>query len=294
MKVFLTYIFLILGASVFAQVDDGYNDPYTHWDTITHWTRYLTVTPNKFGPNALPVPKLGNGLIDSVFTLQGSFIYHHNKGDKSPAIYAAASLPLGKKVTLEFAGVLAEYYNLSPELRYERRTFQLRGEGFTIGDLYLKTHVQLLKNNQKWPDLSFHMSFKTTTGGSLQEARYTDTHGYQLSLASGKNIPLTDLNGHVRLYGHLGFFSWQTYHVLHRQDDALMYGAGIEVQLSNYSLKHELTGYHGYRKLGDQPLVYRLEITQDKKQKISFSYQYGIRDFDYHSFAINYFFKKRV
>jgi hypothetical protein len=293
MRPFFFYILLLLSVSTFAQVDDGYNDPYNNWDGITHWTRYLTVSPGKFGPNALPVPTLENGLIDSVFTLQGSFIYHYNKGDKTPTIYGAAFIPLGKKVTLEFSGVLVEQFNMSYDIRDERRTFKHRGEGFAKGDLYLKTHVQLLTNHQKWPDISFHTGFKTTTGGRLQEARFTDTHGYQLYVSGGKSFPLTDLQGNVRLYGHLGFFSWQTYHVLHRQDDALMYGAGIEVKLSNYSLKHELTGYHGYRDLGDQPLVYRLEITQFKKQKISFSYQYGIRDFDFHSFAINYFFIKK-
>jgi len=293
MQKLILVICYFLSLPLFSQVDDGYNDPYQHWDGITHWTRYLTVSPGKFGPNALPVPRLENGLIDSVLTLQGSFLYHHNKGDKSPAIFGAFFIPVGKKVTFEISGVLAEYFNLSPELRFERRTFQLYGKGFTVGDIYLKNHIQLIKDHNKLPDLSFHTSFKTTTGGALQKARYTDTHGYQLYLSTGKTKSLADLNGNIRLYGHVGFFSWQTYHVLHRQDDALMYGAGIALTINNYTLKHELTGYHGYRNVGDRPLVYRLEIVQAKKQCVSISYQYGINDFDYHSFAINYFFKKK-
>lgn len=293
MQKLLVIFFVALSTSLFSQVNDGYNDPYNHWDGITHWTKYLTVSPGKFGPNALPVPRLENGLIDSVLTLQGSFLYHHNKGDKSPAVYGAIFIPAGKKVTFEISGVLAEYFNLSPELRFERRTFQLYGKGFTVGDIYLKNHIQLLKDHSKLPDLSFHVSFKTSTGGALQKARYTDAHGYQLYLSSGKSKTLADLNGNLRLYGLLGFFSWQTYDNLHRQDDAVMYGAGVGVTVNNLTLKHELTGYYGYRNLGDRPLVYRLEFLHASKKTFSIAYQYGINDFDYHSFAINYFFKKK-
>ena len=37
-----------------------------HWDGVTPWERYIVFTPGFLGPNALPVPRVTNGSIDSV------------------------------------------------------------------------------------------------------------------------------------------------------------------------------------------------------------------------------------
>ena len=72
-----------------------------------------------------------------------------------------------------------------------------------------------------------------------------------------------------------------------------MYGFGVQLNVGEFLFSHELTGFHGYRDLGDRPMVYRLRIGREKNNRITFMYQNGIHDYDYHSFAINYFFIKR-
>lgn len=287
----LLYTFLGMPCMVFAQVNDGINNPYTNWDGITHWSRYLTIAPGKLGPNALPVPKLEQGRIDSVWYLQSSFIYHHNPEDKTPTVFLKGVAPLGKKAALEVSGVVFEQFNMSQELRYDRRTFKQRGEGKTFGDIYVRTHATILKDYKKWPDVALHVGLKTTTGGHLDAARFSDTPGYQFYVSAGKSKTLPTLDATIRWFVQAGFYSWQTYSNLHRQNDAVMYGAGVALQLNNYVISHALTGYVGYLNNGDQPMLYRFEIGKEGKRKTSFSYQYGIHDFDYHSFAFNYFFQ---
>ncbi|MBK8496462.1 MAG: hypothetical protein IPL50_16735 [Chitinophagaceae bacterium] len=47
-----------------------------NWDGVSHWSRYIRTFPAYQGPNALPVPRVGNGLIDSSFYIGASGNFH--------------------------------------------------------------------------------------------------------------------------------------------------------------------------------------------------------------------------
>ena len=61
-----------------------------HWDGVTPWERYVVFTPGFLGPNALPVPRVTNGSIDSInsFGLSGHFYFSNDDHTQDIALYA--------------------------------------------------------------------------------------------------------------------------------------------------------------------------------------------------------------
>src|ERR1700752_2946230 len=99
------------------------DDPYHHWDGVTHWTKYLRMSAGFMGPNALPVPEIRKGTIDSVLTLEASAVNNYNPRDNTPNLFMRLHIPIAKnKVSLEIYGVPVEYYNMDSSLRFERKT----------------------------------------------------------------------------------------------------------------------------------------------------------------------------
>jgi hypothetical protein len=60
------------------------------WDGVTPWERYIVFTPGFLGPNALPVPRVTNGSIDSVntFGVSGHFYFSNDDHTQDIALYA--------------------------------------------------------------------------------------------------------------------------------------------------------------------------------------------------------------
>lgn len=60
-----------------------------NWDGVTPWQRYLITTPAYPGPNALPVPLISNGSIDSINSVGLTSNLHFSRGDNTQnvAIY---------------------------------------------------------------------------------------------------------------------------------------------------------------------------------------------------------------
>lgn len=52
-----------------------------NWDGVTPWNQYMTISSAYMGPNALPVPEIKNGLIDSAASVNISYDYYKNTGD---------------------------------------------------------------------------------------------------------------------------------------------------------------------------------------------------------------------
>ena len=46
------------------------------WDGVTHWSRYILIDPKYMGPNALTVPHINNGSIDSLASMGLSGHFH--------------------------------------------------------------------------------------------------------------------------------------------------------------------------------------------------------------------------
>ena len=62
-----------------------------HWDGVSEWPKYMITQPGYMGPNALPVPRIGNGSIDSNFSVSTTGSFHFSKGDNTQNITVYAN-----------------------------------------------------------------------------------------------------------------------------------------------------------------------------------------------------------
>ncbi|MCF8304628.1 MAG: hypothetical protein K9I94_15240 [Bacteroidales bacterium] len=289
--ILLTAIFISI--PVYSQPDPPIDaDPNTNGYEL-HWTRYMVLSPGYMGPNALPVPYVPKGTIEKRGYFQSGAEVHMSSGDQTQNLYAHFYLPIADStVAIEAYGVPVERYHLDTATRYRRKTHLLVGEGYASGDVYFATHISLLKDRQKWPDMVLRAGIKTASGSKLSAARFTDSPGYFFDISFGKEKHFAGkpVNS-IRWYGMLGFYSWQTHKHKHMQDDAFLYGGGLDISTGKYTFTNVLAGYAGYRKNEDQPLVYRFKIDRKiHKHKIRLQYQAGLNHYPYQSLHISFFY----
>lgn len=286
---------------VFSQ-NDGYSwNDLVAWNGVTHWTNYLIVAPGYFGPNALPVPELRNGIINEKPYFETLAEGHFSEGDNTYNVAFRYFHPFkNKRVAVEFYMVPVEYYKSSAAIRDKRKLRNENPEGIVVGDLFFGTTVQLVKDKGHFPDLTFEMFCKTTSGGGLEDARFTDHPAYYFNLNFGKDIGKPKHIDKMRWYASLGFYNWQTNLDDYLQNDAPSYGLGFQIDKNSYEINNQFCGYLGYISWkdepvvretdkpylydGDQPLVYRfilLKSFEDCKLKVQF--QQGLNDFEYSS-----------
>lgn len=296
-KINLGSIILFLGMLIslpaYSQPDPPFDaDPNTTGYKL-HWTRYMVLSPGYMGPNALPVPHVPKGIITEGGYFRSGAEVHMSSGDQTQNLYAHLYLPIvDSVVAIEAYGVPAEHYHLDTATRHRRNTHLLVGEGYASGDVYFATHLSILRNHQKWPDVVFRAGIKTASGSQLSAARFTDSPGYFFDVSFGKGKKLLNKQFHtIRWYGMLGFYSWQTHKHRYMQDDAMLYGAGIDLSTGNYTFSNVLAGYAGYRKNEDQPVVYRFKLDRKiKRHTVRLQYQAGLNHFPYQSIHVSFFY----
>lgn len=250
--------------------------------------KYIITMPGYMGPNALPVPEIKKGLVEEAGFLQLSTEYHLGDGDRTFNTFAKAYLPLvHRRVAIELYGVPYEYFRLQEQTRFSRRARDRSGH--TWGDFYFGTIIQLLKDKPVFPDMALSLSCKTAYGNNLVNARFTDAPAYFFDLSFGKNLkPGQLLFRNTRLYGTAGFYVWQTNSAIHRQNDAFLYGLGLETRYQQWNINQAIGGYIGYLDLQDRPGVYRLQLTrQQPRLHYRLEYQAGLHNFSYHSFKLS-------
>ena len=166
-----------------AQKDYAWWNNKHNWDGITHWSQYIIVSPKFMGPNALPVPKVRNALINEDVQLEAGSDFHFNKGDNTQNLFFGLFLPFAEsKIAIEIYGVPLEHYNMDTVTRDERRAREKSTEGFASGDLYFGTVIQLIKNKRNLPDMTISLNAKTASGTNFENARFTDSPGYFFDL----------------------------------------------------------------------------------------------------------------
>ena len=286
-------IFLILSLSFqqMLKAQSGDLDWWTdkhNWDGHTPWFNMMTTSAAYFGPNALPVPELRDGLVEQEYSFEFRPEAHLSTGDQTYDLYTSFIAPLAGVASFEVFLVPIEYYKMDTLTRDERLARNFNAEGNAGGDFWFGTNIQLLKN-RRFPDLIFSAYFKTASGTNLTDARYTDAPAYYLLLNGGKTIVLNDdKNIQLRVFAHLGAYIWQTWSKEHSQDDALAYGIGARLQSPKYFCKMAFSGYHGYLNNGDRPNVFRAQLgTYNRTMNFVLKYQYGINDFDYQSIGLS-------
>ena len=252
--------------------------------------KYLQYSPRYFGPNAFPMPELRSGCLGTQWEAELRGEYHSYKGDRTKNLFARVFVPVGNGLAgLEISYVIYEYYNMSKETVEERHAAGTSWDNGAHGDVVVSSFYRLLKSD-KWADIMVEMSMKTASGNRLVDARFTDAVTYWFNVNAGRNIyKSADNKTNIRLHGLAGFYCWMTNDVVHRQNDALTYSAGISSMFNNITAVVDIAGIHGYKNNGDRPLQLRTKINFEiKKNILSFRYKHGMKDSLYDSFSLAY------
>ncbi len=267
-------------------------DPYTQSDGITHWSKYQITSSGFFGPNALPVPLLHKGMIPTKFSWLGQYEYYAGKGDKTHDFNMQFIIPVAKgRIGLEFKYVPVELFSMDSAASRLRRTRSGESvEGQAFGDIYFGTLISLVRDHAFLPDLSVAMSCRTASGTGRENSRYTDGPGYYLDASVGDSY---DRNKgffrHARWYAEIGFYCWQTNLDNYPQNDALLYGCGIDLDFNHFFVNQSLRGYSGYMKNGDQPMVYRVDAgIKIGDAAFVAGYEKGLTDYPFESFRAGF------
>lgn len=288
MKIQALLLLLLFSQSVSAQTFDWWANN-VGWDGVMHWSEYLVFSPKFTGPNAMPVPEVSTGKVNGDSYVQLGGQYQSRPGDRTTNLtFRAGHGFLGGLVSLDVFMVPIETYSLSHRRKTERNVyFEHYDKKTAIGDLYVNTNVQILNEDKHPLDLALRIGLKTASSGLDNPARFIDSPGYYFDASSGKSFDQG--NWTFRPYVMFGFFAWQTNDESLRQNDAFLYGAGFTASHSNWSIAETIRGYSGYHDIGDRPIILQTSVTRDlASHQLSVNYQYGLRDFLYHSIEVSF------
>jgi hypothetical protein len=272
-----------------AQNFNWWNETH-NWDGITPWSDYIITAPGFMGPNALPVPFLQNGLIPQEAFLEIGAESHRGMGDRTQNLSTRLFLPLfSSRVGLNLNMVPVEWFNTQVQTRDKRRARTRSGQGTAVGDVYVGTYIQLVQNKAHMPDILLTINLKTASGNQLQNARFTDAPGYFFDLSAGKKITFKNsFIKHLRPHGMAGLYVWQMQGDGYFQNDAILYGLGVDLKMKKLMLTNSICGYQGYIGNGDRALVYRFQVNTSFLSLLnySFGFQKGFQDYAYTTFRV--------
>jgi hypothetical protein len=286
---FILVLFFSLIKFVHAQEDFQWWVDKHHWDGITPWNQYMTISSAFMGPNALPVPEVRTGRADSIASINFSLDEFHGKGDNTQDVFLRGILPLFKnKISIEMEVVPLEWYKMDTITRDIRAVRTRSGQGSAGGDIYLTTCVQVIKDRTSLPDILLRYTIRTASGTHLRDARYTDAPGYYFDLSFGKNYSLNNFFNKIAWFADAGLYTYQTYDLQHLQDDCFFYGAGFMVMKNKLALTNEIASYSGYLRNGDRPVIYRAELKLVMPVfNYAISFQQGLHDYSYERFRLS-------
>ncbi|MDR2811388.1 MAG: hypothetical protein LBB84_12705 [Tannerellaceae bacterium] len=283
--ILLSSILLLFSFRVAAQTEGDWRDKML----------LLVYAPRYFGPNAFPLPELRSGKAPVRYEVEMRGEYHAYSGDKTQDLFLRALLPIVKgRAGIEIRFVALEKYKLTPETRDERNAAETEcppNEKYN-GDLTISAFYQLLRS-EKWADALFGLHLKTATGGRLCDARFTDAATYWVDLTAGKDLLKSKNQRYaLRLQALAGFYCWMTNDMIHRQNDAFLYGAGLTGIFRPFEFSSSLAGFSGYKNNGDHPLLWRNNLQFEYRNHIlSFHYVHGMKDSLYETYSAGYIFR---
>jgi hypothetical protein len=262
-------------------------DPYTQSDGTTHWSRYQISSPGFLGPNALPVPVMHKAIIPEKVFWTGLYEYYYGPGDETHDFKTHLIIPVAKgRLGLEFKYVPVEFFSMDSAVSRTRRTYSGNAtHGNAFGDIYFGTIVQLIRDHAFLPDFTIAMNCRTASGTGRENARYTDTPGYYFDASFGDSYGKNSgFFRYVRWYAELGFYVWQTNLDNYPQNDALLFGGGIDFDFKDFFVNQALCGYEGYMNNGDKPVVYRIDFgIKMGYAALVFGFEKGLRDYPFES-----------
>lgn len=252
--------------------------------------KLLNYTPRYFGPNAFPFSELTDGRIGKRWELELRGEYHEAAGDRTADLFARLFIPIADgRAGVEMSGVVGETYQMSRTTQLRRHAAERRPPEYCIGDFILRSFYQVVRSD-RWLDLMLSANLKTASGNRLADARYTDAASYWFDATAGRDLfQLDDGRVALRLQGMLGFYCWMTNDAVYRQNDALLFGAGLSGRLYNVSFAADYSGFSGYKNTGDHPATYRYKLEYEyRKNILSLRFRYGVFDNLYDSFSVGY------
>lgn len=290
MKYLLCFLLFVTTEQLLAQEDFTWWNEKHNWDGYTSWVQYMTMSTSYMGPNALPVPEVEKGRIDSSAELEIAGDYHYSKGDKTTDFYLRGFLPLyNNRVAVSIDVIPYEWFKTDTITRDLRAARTRSGKGGAGGDIYFYACFQLLHDHGKWPDLLLQTALRTASGTNLRNVRYTDGPGYFFDLSGGKNFEFGKAK--LRFYLMGGLYIYQTFDLQHLQNDCKLYGSGADLHFGKIILSQSVAGYSGYLDIGDKPLVYRAGVRlKNKVIDWKFSYQWGLNDYAYQRYRLSLIF----
>lgn len=264
------------------------------WNGVTHWSHYIKFSPSYLGPNALPVPSVTNGLADSNHSVTISTAGHFMPGDRTfNAIIRGNYSVVKNKVSVDAMWVPVETYQMSHALKEERHVFYLAyNRNKAMGDLHLNFNVQLLNPEKYKNTLAFRGGYRYPTSSNVASARMTDAPGYFFDASTGGSFSKSNK---WRYMAMVGFLVWQLNNDI-PQNDAFLFGAGIEYNHNKFQLQTSVAGFLGYLNDGDKPVVGRIKAGSVKPGlNWQLQLQQGFHDFRYSSIEVGtkYIFKTK-
>ena len=298
-SVFITFISLSLSAQNLAWWDQLHDYPNAAGPDRS---RYVSISPGYMGPNALRVPVFTNAIIDNELWSETSFEYHSGNGDETINLWSYFNIPLAKdKAVLYVATVTAEAWRVTEEIRNERRMQNQNGRGWNFGDTEFGVLLRLMNEEKtRGPNISFRAHSKTTTGGNITNARTTDASMFFWEATVSKTLSKTESSSFL-IKGMLGFYTWQTNKnglpngSDQFQNDAGLYGIGMEWVKGKFKWGSDVSGYHGYIMNRDYPTFWRNQFSYRLSEHVALhvNANFGLKTWDWNTFTIGYrhFFK---
>lgn len=264
---------------------DWWNEIH-QWDGVTPWERMLTSTPGYMGPNALPVPELRQGLVDSIWSFQLSSDIHWAKGDFTQNSFVQLNVPLAHVASFHIWWVPSEYFQTDTLIRDMRLGRTREARGWSTGDVYVSTQIQLLKNHSYLPDFVLGATLKTASGRRLEDSRFTNTPGYYFDMNGGKTYALSE-SSFIRPHAMAGLYVYQTHRNDQFQNDAFLWGLGLQWIHPQWDIQCQVAGYLGYLNDLDTPAVLRLRFAQKWDWGQVFTrYQRGNDSFPFNTWSL--------
>jgi hypothetical protein len=301
-------IFLFLSLLLSIQVCAQENLDW--WDALHNYpnaagpfrNRYQNISPGFLGPNALRVPVLYNGKIDNEFWFDAGGDFHRGGGDKTNNFFLATNLPLAKNRVMLFASSIPrESWVVSEATRDLRRMTAFDGKGRNTGDIIGGFIFRVFDEDQSgFLNVTFRTQFKSTTGGNLVNARFSD-HGMLNWDAQFSKTLWNNEQSSFLLKWMLGFLTWQTNQnglpngSSNLQNDAPLYGIGGEFTYGNWLIGSDISGYHGYIGNRDYPLFWRNQVLYRHRDfGLRMEYNHGLKAWDWNtfSFGVRYYVGK--
>ena len=243
---------------------------------------------------------MGDGKVPEKLIVDAAVEQYWGFGDNATDLNLRIDIPLYPKyVNLAVWMVPVEYFNTSIHVRNERLMRTEVPKGFAVGDVYIQTGIQILRDRPKAPDIMINLCMKTAPGGPLTAARYFDTPGYFFDATIGKTFTF-EKTKHLRsvaVSGRVGFLCWQSIRAdQSMQDDAVIYGVRVGLTTNHWQYEVDFSGYQGWEHNGDCPMVLRGQVCRNFKKgnSLYFGGLIGFQDYRYYAVSIGYRFSTAI